>query len=1213
MQARLDAICGKCLIVLLIAGLVSCQASQATVVPSPASHTPMPPAVTPTTAPQATPMAAPKPATYLGETPPGTEPLLFRPGSVSSEAIDLSLAVHPDGQELYFTRLESGKATILVSRQAGEGWTAPEPASFSGEYNDVNPFIRADGLELYFSSNRPDAGDTTLSERYCIWFVERTGDGWSDPTRLVLPLESAGDEVNPTLTRDGTLYYVADYPALGGEGLYRAQFMDGAYQTPERLDWFVNDGQVVDVEPFVSPDERFVLLYSAGRSDNLTPDGKLGDIYVSFRDDQGQWSAPQNVGQPVNSTAEESTPTLSPDGQYLFWASNRGTGKRFPDIYWIEAAFLQTLDPDATSQARLALSLDDLMQGFKFTGPVDETALTPPQEAAPPLHQFEGRLELLGEQTGGHIKMVRGTLQPAHTYLPEFDFEFVQSNGYLIPVQRGQIIAEHPLWNLILEPGRVWQEASDGGLSRASLPFALITKGSGAAFNGTLTFLFDAQSISKVWYQVTQETTTYVRANLWGLLDAVYHPGPMDGAEHIRTDFAAELAARVPVKSIQALAEDYPGVDISAFGRGITPEHMTWYGLVVNGVNYVGGCQTRFGTYPYCESMRATSYSTAKSAFVSVALMRLAQKYGPEVASLLIKDYVPEYVASPGDWEHVTLNHALDMSTGNYVSDGFMVDDTGEKMNRFFGAQPYSARIAAAFSAPHAAAPGTRWVYRTSDTFILTRAMHNYLQTREGPHADIYQFVVDEVYRPLGLGPGVYTTMRTADNDWQGQAEGGYGTWWIPDDIAKLALLLNNNGGKINSEPILHPGLLAATMQHNPADRGVEIDNRQMYNNAFWATHYTKTDGFDCEFWITEMQGISGNVVALFPNGITYYYFSDNQEFTWNAALRESDKISPLCPSAQTTEPVVKNLHEWADLGTGKGPVYGQDWSPDGRWLATADYNQVRVWDMATRQEAGVLAEHTNFVWGLRWSPDASALASASQDGTVRLWDVAAYTQTAVLNTGWALCVEWSPDGKQLAVGNLVGRVQLWDVETHQLLHTWQGKTPSVVISIDWSPNGSPSPDGVTLAWGELDGDIVLWDVESDHARITLTEYTTARCDVNGLAWSPDGSTLASAHQDGQVRLWDAKTGQMARAIDAHAGWARGLAWSPDGHLLASTGEDRRVCLWDPETGQMYAEQRHNSLPVWSAAWSPDGSKVASGAGRYEQPHIGATIVWTIP
>jgi len=1161
----------------------------------------------PTGTPEATPMTEQQVETYLDETPPGSEPVLFRPGSVSTGAIELSLAIHPNLQEVYFTRLESGKATIMVSRQTDDGWTAPEPASFSGEYDDVNPFVSADGKRLYFASTRSPDGQTH------IWVTERDGNEWSTPTRLTLPLESANGESSPSLTRDGTLYYVADYPELGGNGLYRAQLSDGTYQTPEKIDLLVDTGEIVEVEPFVAPDESFVLFYSAGRPDNLMPNGRTGDIYIAFRDGQGQWSAPRNVGVPVSSSAEESTPTLSPDGQYLFFASNRTAGQRFPDLYWIDAAFLQTLEPVEISRDGLPLSANDLMHGFDFDRPVDEAALTPPVQAATPLNTFEGRLELLGEPEGGHVEMVCGQLEPDHRYLPEFDFAFVQSDGYLIPVQRGQIIAEHPLWNLILEPGRVWQEAGDGDYSRASLPFALITKGNNATFNGTLTFLFNAQSVSKVWYQITQETTSYTRANLWGLLDATYYPGPVDKAEQIRADFAAELAARLPTKLIEALAEDYPDVDVSAFGRGVTPAHMTWYGVMVNGVNYVGGCQTRFGTYPYCESMRATSYSTAKSAFVSVALMRLAQKYGAEVANLLIKAYVPEYAASSGDWESVTYNHTIDMSTGNYFSDGFMADDTGAKMNEFYGAQPYSARITAAFTAPNVAAPGKQWVYRTSDTFILTRAMHNYLQSREGLEADIYQFVVNEVYRPLGLGPGVYTTMRTADDNWQGQAEGGYGTWWIPDDIAKLALLLNNNGGQINGEQVLHPALLAATMQRDPADRGVKIDRRQMYNNAFWATHYTESDGFDCEFWITEMQGVSGNVVALFPNGITYYYFSDNQEFTWDAALRESDKMIPLCVTAQTptpmpqaTAPAVKNLRESIDFSTGKGPVYSQDWSPDGRLLVTADYDQVLVWDIEARREAGVLEGHTDFVWGLRWSPDGSVLASASQDGTVRLWDMATYNEIAALQTGWAFCVDWSPDGKTVVVGNRTGRVQLWDVETRQLLDSWQGATPSIVISVDWSP------DGKTVAAGEFDGNIVLWDVATGKARLTLAGYTSARRDVNGLAWSPDGQLLATAHQDGQVRLWDGATGELVRAIDAHRGWARGVAWSPDGKWLVSTGEDKRICLWDPETGSEYAEH-HNRLPVWSAAWSPDGTKVASGGGGYEQPHVGATIVWAVP
>jgi hypothetical protein len=143
---------------------------------------------------------------------------------------------------------------------------------------------------------------------------------------------------------------------------------------------------------------------------------------------------------------------------------------------------------------------------------------------------------------------------------------------------------------------------------------------------------------------------------------------------------------------------------------------------------------------------------------------------------------------------------------------------------------------------------------------------------------------LDREWRPL------------VDDNWQGQAEGGYGLWWIQDDIAKIATLLNNNGGMLDGMHLLHPDLLAAAMQQNPDDRGMDIDRRRKYNNAFWAWRYGQVEGFDCEFWVPEMLGVSGNAVVLMPNGLTYYYFSDNRQFTWDAAVIESDKIVPHCP-----------------------------------------------------------------------------------------------------------------------------------------------------------------------------------------------------------------------------------------------------------------------------------------------------------------------------
>jgi hypothetical protein len=559
-------------------------------------------------------------------------------------------------------------------------------------------------------------------------------------------------------------------------------------------------------------------------------------------------------------------------------------------------------DPDSyptvegmTGHSRTVLTFNELMHGFNSSSPVDETALTLPKEAEPTAHIFEGRLELIGEDTIGEMIVLRGdpNQEPEVSHLPEFDFEFVQSNGYLVPVQRGLIIADHPYWNYILEPGRVWQDDMDQGYSRASFPFALVWKSSNAILNGTMTFLFTGGDISKVWYQVTQETTVDFGADMWGLLEANYHPGLVSDSAKIKAAFTQELADRFPTKPIEQLELDYPDIDLGAFGRGVSPKGMTWYGFVINGVNYLGGCHTRYGVYPYCEYMRAPSYSTSKSAFVSVALMRLAQKYDQDVANLLIKDYVPEAAESPGDWREVTFNNVLDMATGNYQSAGNMVDEEHWD-NPFWIAEYYDEKIAAAFNWPHSAPPGTQWVYRTSDTFILTRAMQNYLETLESPDADIFEFVVDEVYTPLKMGPGVFTILRTKENDWQGEPYGGYGMWWIPDDLAKISTFLNVESGVIKSEQILQPRILSAALQRNPNDRGVDRDGQGKYNNAFWADRYKA--GFNCEFWVPEMLGYSGIVVALFPNGSTYYYASDNRDFTWDAALHEADKITPLCP-----------------------------------------------------------------------------------------------------------------------------------------------------------------------------------------------------------------------------------------------------------------------------------------------------------------------------
>lgn len=553
---------------------------------------------------------------------------------------------------------------------------------------------------------------------------------------------------------------------------------------------------------------------------------------------------------------------------------------------------------DSLAGDRKVLTYQQLIEEFDPGSPVDDGAFAMPADAIPAGHVFEGRLELIDENTQENIQVLRGNpdVDPEVPQLPEFDFEFVQSGDFFIPVQRGLIITDHPIWNYIIEPGRVWQEENDGGYSRVSFPFSLVWKGSNAIFNGVMSFLFNDQGISKVWYQTTQETSISFSIDLWGQLEAIYHPEPVSQSEQVRAAFEDELSRRFPTKPIEQLAEDYPQVDVSQFGRGISKNHLTYYGFVINGVNYVSSCPTRYGEYAYCEYLRAPSYSTAKSTFPSLALMRLAQKYDPEAGELLVKDYVPEYEDSPGDWSTVTFDHTLDMATGNFHSARYMEDEEHFDSDPFWSEEYYAERITAAFNWPNGDDPGKQWVYRTFDTFIVTRALHNYLQSIEGPGADIFEFLVNEIFIPINVGPGAHTSARTKDNNWQGQPYGGYGLWWIQDDLAKITNFLNVDRGAVDGEQLLQPDYLAAALQLEPSDRGVDIDSRSKYNNAFWARVYDQQDGFECEFWAPQMLGYSGIVVVLMPNGSSYYYASDNREFTWLDALKESDKIIPHCP-----------------------------------------------------------------------------------------------------------------------------------------------------------------------------------------------------------------------------------------------------------------------------------------------------------------------------
>ena len=292
--------------------------------------------------------------------------------------------------------------------------------------------------------------------------------------------------------------------------------------------------------------------------------------------------------------------------------------------------------------------------------------------------------------------------------------------------------------------------------------------------------------------------------------------------------------------------------------------------------------------------------------------------------------------------------------------------------------------------------------------------------------------------------------------------------------------------------------------------------------------------------------------------------------------------------------------------------VSSVSFSPDGTLLASGSYDAtVKLWDVATYTNIATL-RHTGSVESVAFSPDGTLLASGSYDATVKLWDVATYTNIATLegHTSSVESVAFSPDGKTLASGGgrgFDGEVKLWDVATYTNIATLEGHTSSV-------ESVAFSPDGKTLASGGglFDKTVKLWDVATGTNIATLEGHTSS---VESVAFSPDGKTLASGGglSDKTVKLWDVATGTNIATLEGHTSSVESVAFSPDGKTLASgTGAvtvngkfvEGTVTLWDVATRTYIAILQGHTGTVWSVAFSPDGTTLASGSTD------GTSILW---
>ncbi|WP_417490526.1 serine hydrolase [Maricaulis sp.] len=576
----------------------------------------------------------------------------------------------------------------------------------------------------------------------------------------------------------------------------------------------------------------------------------------------------------------------------------RAAGNAGNDTCWAD-------NISVTASVPLAALPDDLpaaaLLGTEpLAGPWTTSVFAPGPGDAAPAAGLNGRLILAAPHRADHFTLLRDEFDaapraPRVDEVPAFAIDLVSDGRDLIPVQRGPQRADHPDWEWIFQPGRIWDGGDGEGWMRAALPVALQERNANCVQNGLMSFLWrEDGTVSQAVLQMGAETCAYFQFDLLARLPVSFSAGDAAVGEPVRQAWHAERAARLPRSSMSDLARAYPQIDIAEIGSllEVTPANMTAFGFVADGRLYAGPCQTRQGPDPYCDVMPLPSYSLAKSMVAGIGLMRLEQLY-PGARQAIIADYVPQCAAER--WGDVSFEQALDMVSGNFTSDVYDIDEASAETWDFLTVETHAEKVERACAMhPRRAEPGTTWVYHTTDTYLLGVAMQAYLRQQSGQaDADFYDALLVPIWQQLGLSPLAMQTRRTRDAE--AQPFTGWGLTLQADDLARIALFLQA-GGVIDGEALLDRDLLAAALQQKPDDRGLPaIDDSLRYRAGFWAYNAGAYLGCGHDVWIPSMSGYGGVSVTLIPNGQVYFYASDGREFAWRRAVAQSNAIQPFC------------------------------------------------------------------------------------------------------------------------------------------------------------------------------------------------------------------------------------------------------------------------------------------------------------------------------
>ncbi len=230
-----------------------------------------------------------------------------------------------NGQEAYITAQSplAEVSVILQIKKANNNWNEPTIASFSGKYKDLEASLSPNNLRLYFVSNRPLIESDNQAKDFDIWYVERKDINaqWGSPINIGSPINTGFDEFYPSVAKNNNLYFTSNKTNLKSEDdIYYSIWNNGAYSTPINLGDSINTNGY-EFNAYIAPDETYILFSGYNRKDGFGS----GDLYISFKDDNQNWSKAINLGKDINSEYMDYCPFIDTKTKTLYFTSKRSS------------------------------------------------------------------------------------------------------------------------------------------------------------------------------------------------------------------------------------------------------------------------------------------------------------------------------------------------------------------------------------------------------------------------------------------------------------------------------------------------------------------------------------------------------------------------------------------------------------------------------------------------------------------------------------------------------------------------------------------------------------------------------------------------------------------------------------------------------------------------------------------------------------------------